>query len=150
MANKFQKSVLERLEQDAARQKQLTKKQNKASAEKSAATHIPDEPPAALPNKKTDAAVADEVQTHNINNHELTDSDTAVIPGASTGLHSVIQQGSPDISEYIRISPTRLAKNKTFYLDSDVINAIKVTAQKQSVTDSKLVNDILRKVLGLE
>lgn len=55
----------------------------------------------------------------------------------------------PDLSEYIRPAPQRLAKNKTFYLDSDVIDAIRNTAKQQKVTDSKLVNDILRRVLEL-
>lgn len=55
----------------------------------------------------------------------------------------------PDLSEYLRPTPQRLAKNKTFYLDSDVIDAIRNTAKQQKVTDSKLVNDILRRVLEL-
>ncbi len=42
-----------------------------------------------------------------------------------------------------------MAKNKTFYLDAAVIDALHRAAVAQKVTDSKLVNDILRKILGL-
>ncbi|MCL2837354.1 MAG: hypothetical protein FWE00_11585 [Defluviitaleaceae bacterium] len=52
-----------------------------------------------------------------------------------------------DIGEYLRPSPARLAKNKTFYLDEDVISALKAAAQSRQVTDSKLANDIMRTVL---
>jgi len=52
-----------------------------------------------------------------------------------------------DVEKYLRPSFARLAKNKTFYLDEEVISALKVVAQSQRVTDSKLANDILRTVL---
>ena len=52
-----------------------------------------------------------------------------------------------NIGEYLSPSPARFAKNKTFYLDEDVISALKAAAQSQRVTDSKLVNDIIRTVL---
>ncbi len=55
----------------------------------------------------------------------------------------------PDIGAYLRRDPQRAAKNKTFYLDGQVITALKAAAKEQGVTDSKLVNDILRKVLGV-
>lgn len=59
------------------------------------------------------------------------------------------RKAMPDLSEYLRPTPQRIAKNKTFYLDSDVIDAVRNTAKQQKVTDSKLVNDILRRVLEL-
>ena len=70
--------------------------------------------------------------------------------------------GQPSVSqnEYISASPSvldlsdlfdreaeRKAKNKTFYLDDSVIQAIKKTASDYHVTESKLVNDILKKIL---
>lgn len=55
-----------------------------------------------------------------------------------------------DIGGFLRPTQNRLAKNKTFYLDGDVIDMIKNAARAQGVTDSKLVNDILRKVLGID
>lgn len=43
----------------------------------------------------------------------------------------------------------RRAKNKTFYLDEQVIDAIKQAAADKNVTESRLVNDIFRQLLGL-
>jgi len=54
-----------------------------------------------------------------------------------------------DISAWLRHEPQRMAKNKTFYLDEEVIEAVKRTAKSQGVTDSRLVNDILRRILHL-
>jgi len=55
--------------------------------------------------------------------------------------------GAPDVSGIISLEPGRTAKNKTFYLDEEVIEAVKATAKSQKVTDSKLVNAILQAVL---
>lgn len=44
---------------------------------------------------------------------------------------------------------SRNAKNKTFYLDESVINALHKNAIERKTTDSKLVNDILKKILGV-
>lgn len=105
MANKFEKSVLARLE-DAENQKKIH------------------------PEKK--AASSREVISEN-------------------AADSLLKEDSiPDISEYLRREPQRVAKNKTFYLDHDLIETIKSFARLQGVTDSKLVNDILRQVLGLK
>ena len=54
-----------------------------------------------------------------------------------------------DLTEFIVRDEGRMAKNKTFYLDAAVIDALHRAAVAQKVTDSKLVNDILRKILGL-
>lgn len=54
-----------------------------------------------------------------------------------------------DLTEYIVREPGRTAKNKTFYLDTAVIEGIQQAAKAQQVTESKLVNDILKKILGL-
>lgn len=53
------------------------------------------------------------------------------------------------LSAFLDKKQRRTAKNKTFYLDEAVIYAIKKNAEKEMVTESKLVNDILRKVLIL-
>ena len=55
----------------------------------------------------------------------------------------------PDLTDFLEIEPRREAKNKTFYLDVEVIEAISAAARKQNVADSKLVNDVLRRVLGI-
>ena len=62
-------------------------------------------------------------------------------------------QSSPsvlDLSDLFDREAERKAKNKTFYLDvsgGSVIQAIKKTASDYHVTESKLVNDILKKIL---
>ena len=55
----------------------------------------------------------------------------------------------PDLAGLISHSEGRKAKNKTFYLDTSVIEAIHKAAVSQKVTESKLVNDILKKILGV-
>lgn len=40
-------------------------------------------------------------------------------------------------------------KNKTFYLDADVIKYVKKHAKVQKVSESKLVNDILKHVFKI-
>ena len=42
------------------------------------------------------------------------------------------------------------SKNKTFYLETTVIKAVEHHAKKQKVSDSKLVNDILKHVLSIK
>lgn len=54
-----------------------------------------------------------------------------------------------DLAEFIVRDEGRIAKNKTFYLDAAVIDALHRAAVAQKVTDSKLVNDILKKILGV-
>lgn len=121
MANKFQKSVLERLEQEAVRQKQRTKE------------------------------TAEEAQASSENpiKEEQTKAETSPTPEDNPVRLEQTEPSVPDVSGYLIREHQRAAKNKTFYLDGDVIEAIKSTARKQNVTDSKLVNDILRRVLGL-
>ena len=59
------------------------------------------------------------------------------------------EKTSSDIASLIRPRTTRLAKNKTFYLDGELIEIIQATAKSQKITESRLVNDILRSVLGI-
>lgn len=56
---------------------------------------------------------------------------------------------TPDLTEFIIRDSSRTAKNKTFYLDTAVIDAIHHAAAAQKITDSKLVNDIMKKILGV-
>lgn len=56
-----------------------------------------------------------------------------------------------DLLDQYFVSPSsREAKNKTYYLDQRVIDGIHQAAKKRGVADSRLVNDILSKVLGFE
>lgn len=40
-------------------------------------------------------------------------------------------------------------KNKSYYLETNVINDIKKVAKKQKISESKLVNNILKKILDI-
>ncbi|WP_125005030.1 hypothetical protein [Clostridium tagluense] len=42
------------------------------------------------------------------------------------------------------------SKNKTYYLETSAINEVKKIAKKQKISESKLVNDILKHVLGIK
>lgn len=120
MANKFQRSVQERLEQEAARQK---KQDQPSQSLETVTTKTPIEQTMEAPKAKKEP------------------QPKKVAAQTASAL--------PDITLYIQKEPQRLAKNKTFYLDTDVIDAIKKVAKQQGITDSKLVNDVLRKVLAL-
>ena len=54
-----------------------------------------------------------------------------------------------DLSSIIDIKE-KSGKNKTFYLDEEVIKNIKKYAKSQKVSESKLVNDILKHVFKLQ
>lgn len=53
-----------------------------------------------------------------------------------------------DLSDLFGRGEERNAKNKTFYLDDSVIQAIKKAASNYHITESKLVNDILKKIFS--
>ncbi len=57
------------------------------------------------------------------------------------------ESSSVALSDYMSLETERKAKNKTFYLDGAVIQALKRAAAAQHVTESKLVNSILKKIL---
>ena len=105
MANKFQKSVRERLENNTVPPKEL-----------------PSQSP-----KKTPSS--DTVKPKEVS-RELTADDSVL--------------------SYLKQENIRDAKNKTFYLDTKVIEAIKTAAKSHKTTDSKLVNDILSNVLNVK
>lgn len=127
MANKFQKSVFERLEQESSRQKKI-----QPSPIKDAAGSNPDSEQTTMP--------------VNVEKAMPERSPNAKDNSISAG----VERLPADIGAFLRPVLQRQAKNKTFYLDGDVIIAIKTTAKAQGVTDSKLVNDILRRVLDVE
>ena len=141
MANKFQQSVLERLEQERQRTQQkkpektlevtANKGTNRASEEKQGATEM----------QISASQPAGEMQ---IQEPELIDASAPNGPKLEVDLDSL-----PDISKFQYKEKQRAAKNKTFYLDEEVITTLHNTAKRQGITDSKLCNDILRSVLGL-
>jgi hypothetical protein len=118
MANKFQKSVMERIEQETARRSKLSQGEGNAEAQQNI--------PPVLPN-------------------QVIPLKEKIIDGMTEQPMSV----PSTLDDYLRREPQRLAKNKTFYLDMDLIEAIRLAARREGVTDSKLANDILRHVLGL-
>lgn len=135
------KSVLERLEQENNRQKRSSRKGiNETSL--------------SVPEAKEELPAPIDME-FSVSPQEPVTVD---VPVAKTGSAAIPDMNpvqpdqdfsAADISRYIRREPQRMAKNKTFYLDGDVIDAIKKTARTQKITDSKLVNDILRQVLGI-
>lgn len=136
MANKFTKSVLERQAKEAK-----DAKLHAHSAETSPSEpepHIAETfiPPAIDPEPKNSTIIQPPPKTPE-NNAPRKQSKTIV-------------SGQVDLSAFIIRDNERSAKNKTFYLDAAVIDAIKTAAAAQKVTDSKLVNDILKKILGVQ
>ena len=122
MANKFQKSVLERLELEQSKNAQI---QTEASEK-----------------KKWDAdRVQSKPKSKTVPMKETTMQIEATI--SANAEKNVIQQ-------YLDLSPARRARNKTFYLDIEVIEAIRKEAAHAGVADSKLVNDILRSLFEIK
>ena len=119
MANKFQKSVMERIEQETARRSKRTRS----------------EATAGINGKLSSMSSSD-------TNGGPVKEDTSVMPEDTRAVHL-------GMDEYLRRDTLRQAKKKTVYLDADLIDAIRKTARREGVTDSKLANDILRHVLGL-
>lgn len=122
LSNKFQKSVLERLELEESRVKK-EKKQNPKSKQENIKEPII-------------------IQTETKEIEENTDKEKEEI-------ESDIKLEVNDIDTTVKVEPERKAKNKTFYLDEDLINIIKNHAKRQKTTDSKLINDILRQVFKI-
>lgn len=138
MANKFTKSVLERQAKEA----------------KDARLHSKTDPAPSLsaaPDSKPKAAAETDINTP-----PVISTPAAVpvqtpppAPVAPKRQSRAAVSGQVDLSAFIIRNHERTAKNKTFYLDAAVIDAIKKAAAAQKVTDSKLVNDILKKILGV-
>ena len=150
MANKFTKSVLERqakeMRQHPARAATPAGEGEtpvqEAPAAAPAAQEIPQAAPAAIPAEQPEAAAAPAPKAA---------EPPAEQPAPRARAARQPRPAAPpvDLTEFIVRDEGRMAKNKTFYLDAAVIDALHRAAVAQKVTDSKLVNDILRKILGL-
>ncbi len=146
MANKFTKSVLERqakeMRQHPVRAAKPAGEGETAAPETPAVEPIAQAAPAAIPAEQPEATAAPA-------------PTAAEAPAAQPAPRArAARQPKPaappvDLTEFIVRDEGRMAKNKTFYLDAAVIDALHRAAVAQKVTDSKLVNDILRKILGL-
>lgn len=149
MANKFTKSVLER---QAKEMRQHPARAAKPAGEGEtpvqeapaapAAQEIPQAAPAAIPAEQPETATAPATKAA---------EPPAAQPAPRARAARQPRPAAPpvDLTEFIVRDEGRMAKNKTFYLDAAVIDALHRAAVAQKVTDSKLVNDILRKILGL-
>lgn len=131
MANKFTKSILERqLHQPA-----LPQEPAPLPAVPSAKP-IEEDSPKLYTNPPEEKAAKPAPERH----------PTAKSTAAPANTPYQMPEGLADL---LTPTPQRSAKNKTFYLDAQVIDAIKTVAKKQKITESRLVNDLLRKVLGV-
>lgn len=142
MANKFTKSVLERQAKEAKLHAKTAE-----TVEPLQETPAPTEKPEA---QNTGTGTAAEIsQPETVIIEEPAEPATAPPPKPTRTAKSKAPTSSVDLNAFIIRDEGRVAKNKTFYLDSDVIDAIKRAAAAQKVTDSKLVNDIMKKILGV-
>lgn len=77
--------------------------------------------------------------------------DQPALPKISTKKPAPSAENTPtetfSLDQFLTPEQGRQAKNKTFYLDASVIDAIKKAARANHIAESKLVNDILKKVL---
>ena len=140
MANKFTKSVLER---QAKEMRQHPARAAKPAGEgETPVQEAPAAAPAAIPAEQPEAAAAPAPKAA---------EPPAEQPAPRARAARQPRPAAPpvDLTEFIVRDEGRMAKNKTFYLDAAVIDALHRAAVAQKVTDSKLVNDILRKILGL-
>ncbi len=81
-----------------------------------------------------------------VSNHKKQEVD-APKPKTTQEIPIKEENSSLALSDYMILETERKAKNKTFYLDGAVIQALKRAAVTQHVTESKLVNSILKKIL---
>ena len=69
------------------------------------------------------------------------------LPPSENTIATEKQAAQLQLDQLLEAEEGRAAKNKTFYLDQNVIDAIHRTAKARGLTDSKLVNEILKKLL---
>lgn len=167
MANKFTKSVLERQAKELQSQRSAGKKTTAPEEPAVSAPKVEIEPPAETPvisvpapeiktaqpeEPAAKAPVTDslvEVETAKKVDFSEPAPVTAPVKKAAAQPKTEPAPVAMDISAFIIRDEGRSAKNKTFYLDEVVINALHRAAVAQKVTDSKLVNDILKKILNV-
>jgi len=149
MANKFQKSVLERKKIEA----ELRLKEQPHIEQ----AHEQTEQPEIMQVKQeiTAQPIAEEIiTTEVIETAEKEEPQTEVKEKKQAKvnenkINTVDKDDDIDLSAFLIPQNLRKAKNKSFYLDDDVISAIKIQSTKRKITESKLVNDILKSVLGV-
>lgn len=139
--NKFTKSVLERLEQEAKQQPKAPKST---------------QPPPVISEPEPLPAVIEPIPIAEPAAEPAIEPKKTELPAVAAEIPPVKREEKPapvspgvDLSQFLRPDNRRTAQNKTFYLDQGVIDAVKAAAKKQKVAESKLVNDILRSVFGL-
>lgn len=150
MQNKFTKGILERQEREYKKQKaeKTFPEAEPLTAKVPPASNLePEIVTTPAPVKKKETAVpsvskAPPVQPSAPPIQEPPANFTPEAPKA------IPQELPSTLEAYIVRDGGRKAKNKTFYLDGAVIQAVKRAAAVQRVTESKLVNDILKKVLN--
>ncbi|WP_303791387.1 hypothetical protein [Anaerotruncus colihominis] len=159
MANKFTKSVLERQAKERRQHPDAQaagERAAPAAAGAPAAPAAPAAPEAAA--QPVPAAQAQDIQPEAAAPEaerpapQAPDGGSLELPlSAQPKTRSKHTKAAPavDLTAFIVRDEGRSAKNKTFYLDAAVIDALHRAAVAQKVTDSKLVNDILKKLLGV-
>lgn len=128
MQNKFTKGILERQEREFKAQKAAQPAGEPTAAPTPEPQTTPEPPQIPAPITPPKPAV------------------TAPAPSAEAK-PAPAQDSADPLSAFIVRDNGRKAKNKTFYLDGAVIQAIRRAAAAQHVPESKLVNDILKKIL---
>ena len=73
-----------------------------------------------------------------------TDDDQPGAPGSAA-----MPTAGAGLREILAGQARRQAKNKTYYLDEQVIEAVSAYAQQENLPESRLVNAILKQALGL-
>lgn len=166
MANKFTKSVLER-------QAKEMKARSSKPAEEGSRPAVPAAPATAVPTSPVEPAPAEPQPPIQTEQPEPIPAASGTTPPADLPIPAEPAAPSPspapevpageggakpratrkaaaplpDLTAFIVRDEGRSAKNKTFYLDEAVIDALHRAAVAQKITDSKLVNDILKKIL---
>lgn len=144
--NKFTLSVLERLEQE---EKRARERKSETPAEGAPQTT---EEPTKEEKAKTETIPSSvkEEKSPQTTPQVVKSTPKKEEPVAKAPVRSQEEaQEIPDLSQFINVTPERVAKNKTFYLDQEVIDGVRAAAKAQKMTDSRLVNEILRGVLGI-
>ncbi|MBW9150356.1 hypothetical protein K2F40_15460 [Clostridium sp. CM028] len=83
--------------------------------------------------------------------YEILDSGKKQKPDDVTVLEAdkTLKQTGFNLDDIIEKS-SKSSKNKTYYLETSATNEIKKIAKSQKISESKLVNDILKHVLGIK
>lgn len=141
MSNKFTKSILERQEKE--RKAQLASQKNHPAPQAGEGSPAETAPLPTTLQQETEKNM-EQAQPREPIQNEVSASSS---PAKKTVQKKQPSKSLPDLSDFIIKESGRSAKNKTFYLDAAVIEAVHAAAEAQRITDSKLVNDILKKIL---